>query len=277
MTKNSPRIYVYKITFDEVPHYYYGLHKEKKFDEYYMGSPKTHKVYWEKYTPRKEYLKFFEFSNVGYNKARKFEDNLIAPVLNDELCLNEHVGGLFSLETFRKAGKIGGKRVFELCIGIHARSKEQMTEDGKKSAQKNKENGTAIFGMTSEELSEAGKKGGEIAYKKGLGFHARSKEQMIEDGKTASSQKWKCTITGYSSTAGGLTIYQNKRGIDTSNRIKVDSPRSWEITFKDDKVIVTIQTLKDWAKENGYSYDGLLDVRAGKIKSHKDIIKIICF
>ena len=35
MTSQSPRIYTYKITFQEVPYYYYGVHKEKRFDEYY--------------------------------------------------------------------------------------------------------------------------------------------------------------------------------------------------------------------------------------------------
>jgi hypothetical protein len=49
MAKQGPRIYVYKITFYEVLHYYYGLHKEKRFDEYYMGSPVTHKDFWELY------------------------------------------------------------------------------------------------------------------------------------------------------------------------------------------------------------------------------------
>jgi len=33
MTSQSPRIYTYKITFEEVPYYYYGSKKEKAFDE----------------------------------------------------------------------------------------------------------------------------------------------------------------------------------------------------------------------------------------------------
>jgi hypothetical protein len=35
------------------------------------------------------------------------------------------------------------------------------------------------------------------------------------------SQLWKCTITGHISTPGPLTRYQNKRGINTKNRIKI--------------------------------------------------------
>jgi hypothetical protein len=335
MTSHSLRIYVYKITFYEVPHYYYGVHKEKFFDEYYMGSPVTHKDFWELYTPKKEYIEFFEYSDEGYIKARKFENSLIAPVLNDELCLNEHVGGFYSLESCRKAGQIGGKRTYErgngihgrskqkmsedsrksglksyeLKVGVHARSKEQMTKDGKKAAQKNKENGTAIFGMTSKERSEAGKKGGKTTfergvgvyslskeqlskngkkngpkggkacYEKGVGAHGRSKEKIIEDskkgGKVASSQKWQCTETKYVSNSGGLTCYQKARGIDTSKRIRVDGPRSWEITFEDGGVIVITIPLKVWAEENEYNYQRLLQVRGGKTKNHKGIIKVV--
>jgi hypothetical protein len=34
--------------------------------------------------------------------------------------------------------------------------------------------------------------------------------------------KYKCTVTGHVSTAGPLSIYQRKRGIDTSNRIRLN-------------------------------------------------------
>lgn len=235
MTSQSPRIYVYKITFEEVPHYYYGSHKEKRFGEYYMGSPKTHKEYWKLYTARKEYIEFFEHTEEGYTEARKFEDSLIAPVLNDELCLNEHVGGLYSLETCRKAGKIS----HENGVGIHGRPREEVIENARK----------------------AGKIGGKIGGKRG--------------GKASTSQKWQCTITGYTSTACGLTSYQNKRRIDTSNRIKLDEPRSWEITFEDGRVIVIFQTLKDWSEENGYIYESILSVRIGKTRIYRDVIKVV--
>lgn len=256
MTLQSPRIYVYKITFEEVPHYYYGVHKEKRYDEYYMGSPVTHKNYWKIYTPKKEYIKFFDFSDDGYVEAKKFENSLISPVVNESLCLNEHCGGYMSLDICRKSGKIGGQKIhklglgihgrskekisedgrkaglrsYELKVGVHNRSKEQMHEDGKKAAKKNKENGTAIFGMTPEERIEAGKKGGKISgqktYKLGIGIHGLSKEEKHEAGKKAAKiqhkQKWQCTITGYISTPCGLSSYQRARGIDTSNRVKIE-------------------------------------------------------
>jgi hypothetical protein len=61
MTSQSPRIYLYKITFEEVPYYYYGVHKEKKFDEYYVGTPVTHKWCWELYTPKKQIQNSLEY------------------------------------------------------------------------------------------------------------------------------------------------------------------------------------------------------------------------
>jgi hypothetical protein len=177
----------------------------------------------------------------------------------EQLSENGTKGGL-------KGGKISGNKHKENKTGVCGRSKEQMTEDGKKGGKiggikggkiggnKCKENKTGICGLSLEELSEAGKKG----------------------GKTTASQKWQCTETGYTSTAGGLTCYQNKRGIDISNRIKVDGPRSWEITFEDDRVVVTTQTLKAWSKENGYNYSGVIKVRGGQCSNYKGIIKVFC-
>jgi len=50
-------------------------------------------------------------------------------------------------------------------------------------------------------------------------------EQRKANGvKTASilnSEKWQCTVTGFISTAGPLSRYQRKRGIDTNNRVKL--------------------------------------------------------
>ena len=63
MTKQSPRIYTYKITFEEVPYYYYGVHKEKIFEEEYWGSPVTNKWAWELYTPKKQILQFFDYTD----------------------------------------------------------------------------------------------------------------------------------------------------------------------------------------------------------------------
>jgi general stress protein YciG len=282
MTKQGLRIYVYKITFYGVPHYYFGVHKEKFFDEYYVGSPVTHKDFWELYIPKKEYIEFFEYSDEGYTEARIFENSLIAPVLNDEFCLNEHCGGSLSLEACRKGGKKGGNKTKENKTGIFDLSPEEISEKckkgGKISGNKSKENKTGIFDLSPEEMSENRKKGGKISGNKHkenkTGVCGRSLEKMSEDGKITSAQKWQCTETGHVSNVGGLTRYQKAKGIDTSKRIKVDGPREWEITFKDGRVVVITIPLKTWARENGYNYQCLIGVRGGKVKNHKSIIKV---
>lgn len=98
----QPRIYVYKITFVGQPFWYWGVHKERKFDEYYMGSPVTNKRYWEEYTPVKEILETFECSEEGWRQAQLKEIELIKQDLENPLCLNQGCWGLFSLESLKK-------------------------------------------------------------------------------------------------------------------------------------------------------------------------------
>jgi hypothetical protein len=166
MTKNSPRIYTYKITFEEVPYYYYGVHKERKYNEYYMGSPVTHKWVWDFYTPKKQLLQFFEFSDEGYLEAQEIEKRLIEPVYQtDKLCLNENCGGRISLDVLRcvdRKAKENKTGIFALSkedlrklgmdckknkIGMFSLTKQQKIENGIKNGIKSKENMTGIFSL----------------------------------------------------------------------------------------------------------------------------------
>jgi hypothetical protein len=312
VTKKSPRIYVYKITFLEVPHYYYGVHKEKVFNEYYVGSPKTNKDFWVFYTPMKSIVKEFPFTDKDWLAAKNFEDSLIEPVYNtDPLCLNNACRGKISLEICRRngqknkengtgvcglslekrieAGKKGSQKHKENGTGFFAMTPEEKKQAGRKGVQTQIENGIGIFGFTDEQRKENGRKGGKITHELGIGLHGRSKEKMSEDGKKAGKkcyelgvgvhartkeemrehgkrvgkrggkisgqkhkenktgvcgrskekmsedgrkagkigskvtnlQKWQCTVTGYVSNSGGLSMYQKARGIDTSNRIRI--------------------------------------------------------
>jgi hypothetical protein len=162
MTSQSPRIYIYKITFEEVPYYYYGVHKEKRFNEEYWGSPITNKWCWELYIPKKQILEIFDYTDEGWIEAQEVETRLIKPFFNiDEWCLNESCGGKTSLKILK--------------------------ENGKKLAKKIKEEGIGIFGMTSEELSEAGKIGGTIGgknqHKNKIGMFSLTKEERVELAK----------------------------------------------------------------------------------------------
>ena len=201
----SPRIYTYKITFKDAPFYYYGVHKEKRFNEDYYGTPYTNKWCWDLYEVEKQILEVFDYTEEGWNKAQQVEKRLIQPVYEiDKYCLNESCGGNLSLSILRecgkKAGSVYGRLCYEKKVGVFALTKEQRIENGRKggsiSGRLTLQRGTGIFSLTKEECSEAGKIG----------------------GKKAASQRWRCLITGHISNAGSLTIYQKKRGIDTTMR-----------------------------------------------------------
>jgi hypothetical protein len=233
-TVMEPRIYTYKITFEEVPYYYYGVKKEKYFNEYYMGSPKTHKWCWELYTPKKQILQLFDFTDDGWIEAQEVEKRLIKPFYNtDKWCLNENCGGRISLQINRDTAKKVGEDNRRLSRGIFGMSEEekfiQRSNAGKISGNLTKERGTGIFGMSEEEKMEASRKGAKLGGKKtkelGTGIFAMSQEEKMEanrkGAKVLNTTKWKCNITGYVSTSGPLTLYQKHKGIDPTNRTKV--------------------------------------------------------
>jgi hypothetical protein len=253
MTSQSPRIYIYKITFEEVPYYYYGVKKEKKYNECYMGSPVTHKWCWELYTPEKQILQLFDFTDEGWNEAQEVEKRLIRPFYNtDKWCLNENVGGQISLDVCRKTGK----KCAKLKLGFYNMSEEERIAISKKVGNENKILNRGICALTKEQRIENGKKynhlGGYKSKKLKVGIHGLSKEERVENSKkmqkickenktgiwkfteeerkqrfyencgNVNKIKWMCLETGHISTPGPLTNYQRARNIDTSKRKRVD-------------------------------------------------------
>ena len=190
MTSQSPRIYIYKITFEEVPYHYYGLKREKKYNEYYMGSPYTHKWVWDFYTPKKQILEIFPYTDEGWLEAQEVEKRLIRPVLNDKWCLNEAYGGYISLkirqENGRKLGltygKINGKK-----LGIKNVESGHIQNLGKIYGNKHKENKTGVCGLSKEKLIEIGKNSGYKTYEMGIGVHGLTPEQRTANAKKAAS------------------------------------------------------------------------------------------
>lgn len=211
----NSRIYIYKITFLETSHYYYGVHKEKYFDDEYWGSPITHKWIWNFYTPKKQILQIFDFTNEGYVKAQEVEKKIIKQFINDKWCLNENCGGIFSLSSCSNAGKKGGLITMQKGVGLFGMNKETHIEGAKKGTQTQKKNKIGLFGASREQLIEWGKKGA-------LG---QTKKELSESGKRgaqkSNSQKWKCTVTDYVSNPGALSRYQKAKGIDCLNRIRI--------------------------------------------------------
>lgn len=245
MTSYSPRIYIYKIAFLEVPYYYYGVHKEKVFGEEYWGSPKTHKWCWELYTPQKQILEIFDYTDDGWLEAEKVEKRLIRPFFNtDKWCLNESCGGIMSLKQRKKNGlkakenktgifAMSPERVSQVSksnalqnqknkVGIFSLTFEERSENSKKTAIKNVENKVGLFSQNKDQLIENCKKGGKKCKELCLGVFSQTKEQMRQNGKKTNAQRWECLETGYVSTPSGLSQYQKARNIDTSKRKRIE-------------------------------------------------------
>ncbi len=247
MTSQSPRIYLYKITFEEVPYYYYGVHREKKYNEKYWGSPKTNKWCWKLYTPKKQILQLFDYTDEGWLEANSIERRVIKLFYNiDKWCLNENCGGVFSTKICRKNGlkhkknKTGffslskEKRVeisvkngfysYENKSGCFSLNEEERSKLSKRTGLKVKEQGIGIFGLTEEQISEncrkGGKKQGTISKENKMGIFSLTPKEMEE----IRSRKYECCETGYISNAAGIVRYQKARGIDTSknNRKQVE-------------------------------------------------------
>jgi hypothetical protein len=245
----QPRIYTYKITFEEVPYYYYGVHKENKFNDYYMGSPRTHKWCWELYTSKKQILEFFEYDDTGFLKAQEIEKQLIKSVYQtDKWCLNENCGGRISIEIC----KLNGEKTKDLKLGIHGLTDEQRSENAKKAGTTSYEKMVGIHSLSSEQKSKLGRIGGtvggkttfenklgcfslspeeriEISRKVGLktkaektGMFAMTFEEKSELMKKTNSQKWRCLVTGHIANAGNLAKFQKIKGIDVKLKERVE-------------------------------------------------------
>jgi hypothetical protein len=215
MTSQSPRIYTYKITFEEVPYYYYGMHEEKVYDEEYWGSPYTNKWCWDFYTPKKQILEIFG----SRQDAGEIERRLIKSVYNtDKWCLNENCGGTFSLDTCSRAGKIGGKKTYkihkELGIGLYGLSIEEIKKYASMGGNKTVELGVGVHSLTKEEKSQIGKKVAEIHKKNGTGFFGQSIEERVERGKKIAKLGLGAhSLTKEELSQIGKKAYENKTGI----------------------------------------------------------------
>jgi hypothetical protein len=133
----SPRIYLYKVTFEEIPDFYWGIHKEKSYEDGYLGSPVTHAWKWDFYTPHLEICEIFPTTDEGWAEAVKVEARVIRPDLNNPLCLNERCSNVYSLEILRKSG---AKVAAILSQEKDERGKcKHFVEMGKKSGMVNKE------------------------------------------------------------------------------------------------------------------------------------------
>lgn len=196
----NPRIYTYKITFEDSPFWYWGVHKERKYNETYWGSPVTKKWYWNFYSPQKQILEIFEYSDVGWKQALDVEKRLILPDLNNPLCLNASCGMGASLEILRENGKKLvecmhsnknelGQSLHAIKMGKNGGKKQPMhvkIQNGLKA----KEQKLGFHGMSKEDRMELSRETGlkQKLFKKGI--HAQTYEEKREMGKKSSSYRY---------------------------------------------------------------------------------------
>jgi len=209
MTQPHPRIYTYRVTFVDVPFFYYGVHKESKFGEAYTGSPVSNKWVWSFYEPQVQILEFFD----DWETACDVEQRLIREFYNsDPNCLNRHCGGHFSLETCRANGKEQGMKNKQLGRGICGLSDEERkhhnSNAGRVSSKKNKylqrqrglemvSNKEGLFSQSTDQLKLNGRKGGkkaaEINRKNGFfgGITKEERSKMNEGSKNPRAKRIK--------------------------------------------------------------------------------------
>ena len=230
----SPRIYTYKITFEEVSYYYYGSHIEKRYNEYYMGSPVTHKWCWKFYTPKKQILEFFDTRE----EANLIENRLIKPVLNDSYCLNENCGGIVSSLLCKR----GAKTLDDNKLGIHSRTSEQIIKDGDKGRETQKILKIGIYGLSPEirkqngeklgqrnvetgHIQKLGKEYGKLCYENGLGFFG------MDDGKRYFARSKGGKVSGnnaYKNKTGIHSFTSEQRKNASSKGGKMSSSQKWK-------------------------------------------------
>jgi hypothetical protein len=245
--------YLYLIKFSD-GRYYIGSRKCKckpEEDTQYMGSPVTFKELWADSNLSK--TKYILREVDSDEELRRIEPKLIKEAWKrdgKDKCLNRHASPHFHPDICSKAGKIGGKvggkKTYELGIGVHGLTKEQRSENGKIggkiTGKKIYELGIGVHGLTKEQRSENGKIGGKVGGKKtyelGLGIHGRTKEQRSE----------------HSAMCGKINAERNAR------EFSIVSPTG---------EVIHGRNLMRFARENNVNASNLRKVMNGKYKYHK--------
>jgi len=223
----QPRIYTYKVTFEEIPDWYWGAHKEKKCGEPYLGSPKTHAWKWEFYTPHLQICELFPYTDEGWIEAQNVENCCIKPDLNNHLCLNEHYGSVISFEAL--------KRGAQKTLGIIHAEKDVLGRSilGVKNAErlhKEKDDlGRSVNAMkTHEEKDDLGRSVN--AVKAAIISHKEKDDlgrsvNAVKGAAITTSQKWKDPqhLELGTHNAGNLVQLQKRLGYPhgKENRVKV--------------------------------------------------------
>ena len=118
-------------------------------------------------------------------------------------------------KVLKEAAKRGRRKNFLTPEGRRQRGLTQ----GQKCAEQN----LGVCGRSPEQMSEHGKKGGKLGGKTQGKRNAENKtgfcnpEVQSKNAHTLNTKQVQCTLTGYISTPGGLSRYQQSRNIDHKN------------------------------------------------------------
>jgi hypothetical protein len=152
-------------------------------------------------------------------------------------------------------GKTAALKTVELGVGVHGRSSEKMSEDGKKASKKahevKNEEGKSILAikmgksggrksvdnqsgvhskeyMESEKAKEDSRKAGKRTAELKAGVHhpdfinsERKREVSRKGGATASSQVWESTVDGFRSNAAVVARHNKRNGWDPQSRVRI--------------------------------------------------------
>jgi hypothetical protein len=196
----QPRIYTYKITFKEIPHWYWGVHKEKRYNDGYLGSPVTHKWMWEFYTPKIQILEVFPFTDEGWKEALALEKRLIRPDLNNPFCLNEGCGLGVSLKVSRRNGEKlkeemhrdkdeEGKSKHAIKMG-QVGGKKQPFSVKHANGVKARDEKLGMFALTKEERQEISREVGIRQRDEKKGIHLQTLEEKHQMGVTSMNLRY---------------------------------------------------------------------------------------
>jgi hypothetical protein len=128
-------------------------------------------------------------------------------------CKLEKIG--FNAFTFEQFSEHNTKNGFKSLVekkGVHARTSEQMSADGKKSYNMR----VGVHGRTKHQMSATGRTNGLRAVQNKTGFFSLSFEQKQEIGKTyggmSAKSRYKCGCCDMTTTAAGLGNHFRKTG-----------------------------------------------------------------
>jgi hypothetical protein len=240
--------YLYKVVF-EGGFYYTGVRKkttDNPLADGYFGSPVTHKCKWEEQTPEKTILALL-WCDEGEQYDLESKHQTLCYDLNDPFCLNEHFGGGFSLETCRKAGRIGAKSQVEGKIGIHGLTPEERSIAAKETWDRLPEE-------TQERIRDAARSAWE-------NLPEDRKEKIKSEAKERVTREWS------DRTAEERAVYM----ATCVEAAKEKNTCEWEV-LSPSGILFDVSNMSEFCREMGLTVSLMNKVSKGERSHHKGFV-----